>query len=284
MLAYPISGTEESVESITMDDLKAFYEKNFSPSISSFHIVGDINQEEALKVLGDLESKWAAYPLPDERDKASLYFVDIPNAKQSVINIGYLSLARTDPDYFPATVMNYKLGGSFSGNVNLILREEKGYTYGARTSFDGTKIPGPFIASSSVRTNTTYESVEIFKNEIDKYKEGISPEDLEFTKNALIKSNARRFESQFSLLGMLQNISAYGLPADYIADEERIIDQMTLEEHKRLANAYLDSGKMGYLVVGDAATQLDRFKNAGFDEVLLLDKDGKEVEKSDIKM
>jgi len=291
MLAYPISGTEESVESITMDDLKAFYEKNFSPSISNFHIVGDINQEETLKVLADLESKWAAkdveiptYPLPDERDKASLYFVDIPNAKQSVINIGYLSLARTDPDYFAATVMNYKLGGSFSGNVNLILREEKGYTYGARTSFDGTKIPGPFVASSSVRTNTTYESVEIFKNEIDKYKEGISPEDLEFTKNALIKSNARRFESQFSLLGMLQNISAYGLPADYIADEERIIDQMTLEEHKRLANAYLDSSKMGYLVVGDAATQFDRFKNAGFDEVLLLDKDGKKVEKSDIKM
>jgi len=291
MLAYPISGTEESVESITMDDLKAFYETNFSPSISKFHIVGNITKDQALKVLTDLETKWAAqdveipsYPLPENRDKASLYFVDIPNAKQSVINIGYLSMARTDPDYFPATVMNYKLGGSFSGNVNLILREEKGYTYGARTEFDGTKIPGPFTASSSVRTNTTFESIKIFKDEIDKYKEGISQEDLDFTKNALIKSNARRFESQFSLLNMLQNISAYNLPADYIADEEQIIEAMTLEEHKRLANKYLDASKMGYLVIGDAATQFERFKNAGFDDVLLLDKNAKKVETSDIKL
>jgi zinc protease len=119
---------------------------------------------------------------------------------------------------------------------------------------------------------------------MDKYKEGISQEDLEFTKNALIKSNARRFESQFSLLNMLQNISAYDLPSDYIAGEERIIEGMTLEEHKRLANEYLDSSKMGYLVIGDAATQFEKFKNAGFDEVLLLDKDAKKVEGSDIKM
>src|SRR5690554_8045390 len=88
--------------------------------------------------------------------------------------------------------MNYKLGGSFSGNVNLILREEKGYTYGARTNFHGGKNYGSFIASSSVRTNTTGESVAIFRDEITKYKEGISEDDLAFTKNALIKSNARQ--------------------------------------------------------------------------------------------
>jgi zinc protease len=91
--------------------------------------------------------------------------------------------------------MNYKLGGSFSGNVNLILREEKGYTYGARTYFSGSKIRGPFTASSSVRTNVTYESVKIFKEEMEKYRDGISEEDLEFTKNSLIKSNARAMET-----------------------------------------------------------------------------------------
>lgn len=291
MLGFPISGTEQSIESISMDDLKLFYDNHFSPSVARFHIVGNINKNKALKALEDLELKWAAksvaipvYPLPNKRNKASLYFVDIPNAKQSVINIGYLSMARTNPDYFPATVMNYKLGGSFSGNVNLILREEKGYTYGARTGFSGSKIQGTFSASSSVRTNTTYESVQIFKEEIENYKSGISNEDLEFTKNALIKSNARRFESQYSLLNMLQNISAYDLPADYIADEESIIESMTIEEHKRLANKYLDANKMGYLVVGDAATQFENFKNAGFDEVILLDKDAKEIKVSDIKM
>ena len=213
-----------------------------------------------------------------------VYFVDIPNSKQSVINIGYLSMARTDPDYFAATVMNYKLGGSFSGNVNLILREEKGYTYGARTGFSGTKVKGAFSASSSVRTNTTFESVNIFRDEIEKYKDGISQEDLDFTKNALIKSNARRFETQGALLGMLQNISNYNLPTDYIAGEEDIIRNMTLEQHKALANKYLDASKMGYMIVGDAATQFAKFKDAGFDEVILLDKDGKEVKLSKIKM
>ncbi|MFY9242073.1 MAG: pitrilysin family protein [Polaribacter sp.] len=291
IFAYPTSGTEESVESITMDDLKSFYNNNFSPSVAKFHIVGNIKKEKVLLVLASLEQNWKAkevtiptYELNTERDKSSLYFVDIPDSKQSVINIGYLSMARTDPDYFPATVMNYKLGGSFSGNVNLILREEKGYTYGARTEFDGTKIPGPFSASSSVRTNTTKESVEIFRDEIEKYKEGISDEDLQFTKNALIKSNARRFESQYALLGMLNDISNYGLAKDYIANEEKVVREMTLERHKELANKYLDASKMGYLVVGDAATQFEKLKELGFDEVILLDKDGKEIKTEKVKL
>ncbi|GAA0727882.1 pitrilysin family protein [Aquimarina litoralis] len=291
MFAYPTSGTVASVESITIDDLKQFYNNNFSPSVSKFQIVGDLGQGKALEALKNLESKWASkevtipeYEIVNNRDKASLYFVDIPNAKQSVINIGNLSMARTDEDYFPATVMNYKLGGSFSGNVNLILREEKGYTYGARSGFRGSKIPGTFTASSSVRTNTTFESVKIFKDEIEKYKKGISEEDLAFTKNALIKSNARRFETQGALLGMLQEMGRYDLAPDYIAKEEAIIEGMTLEQHKALANKYLDESKMAYLVIGDAATQFEQFKNAGFDEVIMLDKEAKEVKLSDVKM
>jgi zinc protease len=212
-----------------------------------------------------------------------VYFVDIPNAKQSVINIGYISMSRTDEDFYPAEVMNYKLGGSFSGNVNLILREEKGYTYGARTRFGGSKIPGTFTASSSVRTNTTGESVSIFQAEIAKYKAGVTKEDLDFTKNALIKSNARRFETQFSLLGMLQEMSNYNLDANYIEEEEAIIRNMTLEQHKALANKYLDESKMAYLIVGDATTQYPQFKDMGFDEVMLVDKEGDEVKLQEVK-
>ncbi|PQB04163.1 M16 family metallopeptidase [Aureitalea marina] len=290
IFSYPTSGTVESVEAITMDDLKAYYEKNFSPSVSNMHIVGKIDQAGALAAVAGLEKAWAAkevtipeYPIPDPRDRSSVYFVDIPNAKQSVINIGYIALSRTNPDFYPAEVMNYKLGGSFSGSVNMILREEKGYTYGARTYFGGTKIPGTFTASSSVRTNTTGESVQIFRDEIRKYKDGISEEDLEFTKNALIKSNARRFETQFSLLGMLQEMSTYGLAPDYISQEEATVRNMTLEQHKTLANKYLDESKMAYLVVGDATTQFAQFKDMGFDEVLLVDKQGEEVELEEVK-
>ena len=290
IFSYPTSGTVASVEAITIDDLKDFYTKNFSPSISTFHIVGNINKKESLSKLSNLEEKWKAkevviptYPIANNRDKSSLYFVDIPNAKQSVINIGYIALPRTDKDFYPVEVMNYKLGGSFSGNVNLILREEKGYTYGARTNFSGSKTPGTFTASSSVRTNTTGESVQIFKDQITKYKEGISDEDLQFTKNSLIKSNARRFETQFSLLGMLQEISSYNLAPNYIEGEESIINNMSLEQHKELANKYLDESKMMYLVVGDAATQYAQFKNMGFDEVKLIDKEGEEIPLEKVK-
>ncbi|PHR85822.1 MAG: peptidase M16 [Leeuwenhoekiella sp.] len=289
-LAHPVSGTVESVEAITIQDLKDYYNNYFSPSVSRFHVVGDVSKDKALAALEGLKTKWEAkevtipeFPVANNRDKASLYFVDIPNAKQSVINIGYIAMPRTDKDFYPAEVMNYKLGGSFSGNVNLVLREEKGYTYGARSGFSGTKIPGTFTASSSVRTNTTGESVEIFRDEIAKYKEGITPEDLEFTKNALIKSNARRFETQASLLGMLQERSSYDLDPNYIEKEEATINNMTLEQHKELANKYLDESKMSYLVVGDAATQYQQFKKMGFDEVKLLDKDGNEVTLEEVK-
>ncbi|MEM7084560.1 MAG: pitrilysin family protein [Bacteroidota bacterium] len=290
IFSYPTIGTEASVSEITMDDLKAFYNNNFSPSITRFHVVGKIDQTAALNGLSALEKAWAAkevsipqYPIENNRDKSSLYFVDVPNAKQSVINIGYIALPRTDEDFYPAEVMNYKLGGSFSGNVNLILREEKGYTYGARTRFGGSKIPGTFTASSSVRTNTTGESVAIFKEQIAKYKEGISEEDLTFTKNAMIKSNARRFETQFALLGMLQEMSSYGLAPNYIEGEEDVIRNMTLEQHKALANKYLDESKMAYLVVGDATTQFPQFQEMGFDEVLLVDKEGEEVKLEEVK-
>ncbi|WP_424494433.1 M16 family metallopeptidase [Salinimicrobium sp. GXAS 041] len=289
--AHPTSGTVESVEAITIEDLKGYYNKYFSPTVSTFHVVGAVSQSEALASLEGIESNWEAkevtipeYEVSNDREKASLYFVDIPNAKQSVINIGYIALPRTSEDYFPAEVMNYKLGGSFSGNVNLILREEKGYTYGARSGFSGSKIPGTFTASSSVRTNTTGESVGIFRDEIAKYKEGITEEDLEFTKNALIKSNARRFETQGSLLGMLQEMSAYDLDPNYIEKEEEIVGAMTLEQHRELAQKYLDESKMAYLVVGDAATQFEQFKEMGFDEVKLLNKQGEEVELSEVKL
>jgi len=290
IFSYPTSGTESSVEAITMGDLKSFYNKNFSPSVTRFHIVGKIDQGTAMDGLKALENAWAAkevvipeYPIPNDRDKSSLYFVDIPNSKQSVINIGYIAMSRTDEDFYPAEVMNYKLGGSFSGNVNLILREEKGYTYGARTRFGGSKIRGTFKASSSVRTNTTGESVSIFQEEIAKYKEGITKEDLDFTKNALIKSNARRFETQFSLLGMLEEMSNFNLDANYIEEEEAIIRDMTLEQHKTLANKYLDESKMAYLIVGDATTQYPQFNDMGFDEVMLVDKEGDEVKLQEVK-
>ena len=125
--------------------------------------------------------------VPAAPEKSAIYFVDVPGAKQSVIAIGAPSIPRTNPDYYPAYVANYKLGGSFNGLFNLILREEKGFTYGARSNISGLKNYGTFTASSRVRTNSTLESVTIFKTEMEKYRENMPQEYIDFTKDALDK-------------------------------------------------------------------------------------------------
>ena len=105
--------------------------------LSTISIVGDINQNGAIKAFKSLSNRWdikevnfPEYAMPEPNNKAKIYFVDVPGAKQSEIRIGYLSMQYTDPDYIPATVMNMKLGGNFSSDINLTLREEKGFTYG----------------------------------------------------------------------------------------------------------------------------------------------------------
>ncbi len=181
-------GTIESVEAITIDNLKNYYAKNFAPELAFITITGDVSETTAMEVFKSLEQKWerknVEFPsvkVPEKSTKTKMYFVDFPGAKQSAIRIGNLGLSYTDPDFYKATVMNYKLGGSFNGRVNMILREEKGFTYGARTGFSGSSYPGTFVASSSVRSNTTFESTKIFFDEMNAYREGIPEEVHELT-------------------------------------------------------------------------------------------------------
>ena len=270
ILAAPVNGSIESMKSIAMEDLKQYYEANFSPTLTSFHLVGSIPQAQVKKSLAGIESRWESkevllpeFEIPANPDKAKIFFVDVPGAKQSVIQIGNLALSRIDEDYDAATVMNYKLGGSFSGFLNLILREEKGFTYGARSGFYGNNLYGTFQASSSVRSNATLESMQIFRDEMTKYREGISEEDLDFTKDALLKSNAREFETLWALQGMLETISRYDLPFDYITRQQEVTRSMTLNSHKDLAKKYILPDHMYYVVVGDAATQLKPLNSLG---------------------
>lgn len=275
--ATDVSGTAESVRSMTMEQIKAFYDKNISPSVTSLLVVGSVDQPRVEKALISLNSKWspkevqmpeiAFAPAPE---KSGIYFVNVPGAKQSNIYIGAPAIPRGNPDYYPAFVANYKLGGSFNGYINLVLREEKGYTYGARSSFVGEKNFGNFIASSAVRSTATLESLEIFRDLMTSYREGVSQSDVDFTKSSLLKGNALQFETQRALLGMLNTMSAYGLPEDYIAREEDYVRNLTVEEVSSIAQKYIDPTRMYYVVAGDAATQLKELKKLGFGEPVLI--------------
>ncbi len=273
------SGTLESVPTITIADLKDWYQANMSPSVANFHVAGDITKEKIMSSLGTLASKWPAkvvafpvYALPKPLEKSVIYFIDVPGAKQSTIRIGNLALAQSDPDYFPATVMNDHLGGNFLSLVNQILREQKGFTYGASTSFGGSYIPGPFTASSMVRSSATLESAQIFKSLMEEYRNGIPEEELAKTRNYLIKSYALDFETLNALTRMLGDISMYNLPEDYVRLEQETIRNMTVEQHKALAQKYINPDKMYYVISGDAATQASPLKALGFGEAIILQK------------
>ncbi|HVN57550.1 MAG TPA: pitrilysin family protein [Bacteroidales bacterium] len=270
-------GTIESVDKITLNDLKDFYSNNYSPNVTRINIVGNVTKEEALQALKQLEEEWKpkdvklnTYPVPPSPEKATIYFVDIPGSRQSVIYIGYLSLTRDNPDFVKANFVNYKLGGSFTSILNQILREEKGYTYGASSYFWELKSPAPFIASSMVRSDATFESMKIFKEEMEKYGKGVSPETIQFIKNAMIRSNALKFETNDDLLNMLSTMTKFGLPDDYVLREENVINGMTVEEHKSITGKYIIPGRMIYLVVGDAATQMKPLEKLGFGKPVLL--------------
>ncbi|MFK8102751.1 MAG: M16 family metallopeptidase [Saprospiraceae bacterium] len=274
-------GAPEVVESITMEDLKAYYEKNFSPSISSFHIVGAVSKDKVMSSLKSLEDKWKAkdvsfptYAEPTAVDKPVVYFVDVPEAKQSVIQIGNPTMKGNDPDYNVARLVNHRLGGSFNSKLNQTLREEKGYTYGARSFLPRRVNTGYFGANSSVRSNVTKESIDIFKDIITDYKEGYTKEDLEATKSIFIKKNARAFETLYQKMGVLENISTLGLPTNYIEQEEKDILNLNIDNAKGLIDKYINPDKMIYLIVGDAKTQYERVKKSGLGTPIKVDKDG----------
>ncbi len=277
IFGYSIRGTKESIVKITMDDLKSFYEKNFSPSVSKIIVAGNVSKEQVLAALKPLEKewkpkevKWNTYQIPQNPEKSQIYFVDIPGSRQSVIYIGYLALSRNDPDYVKADFVNYRLGGAFTSILNQILREEKGFTYGASSYFQEMKVKAAFVASTSVRSDATFESLKIFKDEMEKYRNGINENDLQFIKNCMIRSNALRFETNGSLVGMLTTMSKYGLPDDYIKEEENVIKDMTIEEHKAITDMYIVPDKMYYVVVGDATTQLKPLEKLGFGKPILV--------------
>lgn len=271
IFGYSSDGTRESIDKISISDLRSWYASNVSPSNTRIHIAGNITREQALEALKPLEKEWkyvdvklSSLPSPVVPEKSKIYFIDIPGSRQSVIYIGYPAISRDNPDFIRTEFINYRLGGAFTSILMQILREEKGFTYGARSSFQEMKSVAPFAATASVRSDATLESVEIFKDEMEKYRNGVSEDDLLFIKNSMIRSNALRFETNSALVNMLATLSKYGLSDDYVRKEQEIIRNMTTDKHRAIVQKYIIPGRMYYLVVGDAATQLKPLDKIGF--------------------
>jgi zinc protease len=278
VLAQNILGDEKSIESITMEDLKYYYERNILPNITKLYVVGSISEEATVESLTELEANWESADITIPKpalasvpDASKVYFYDVPDAKQSMLMIGYPAMAETDPDYYPSVIMNYRLGGGgFASQLTQTLREGKGYTYGIRSGFRGSSMEGPFTISSGVRSNVTLESTLEIKQILENYGDNYDSTDLETTKSALIKGNARAFETAGAKLNMLEKIGEYGWSTDYINDREEIIKTITVDQIQELAGKYIDPDKMYWLIVGDAKTQLERMDELGYGEPVLI--------------
>jgi zinc protease len=189
------------------------------PALASAHVVGAVTQADVSASLAGIATRWTgeagALPPAPTRDptRAGRYFVDVPDASQSVLRIGYLAMAETDDAYYPATVMNFRLGGGgFASDLTQVLREQRAYTYGISSGFSGTDIPGPFQIASSVRANVTLEALQTIKSIAESHGPDFDAEDLEATRSFLLRANARAFESPGAKLGLLADMSLYGFP------------------------------------------------------------------------
>ncbi|WP_460613916.1 M16 family metallopeptidase [Hymenobacter seoulensis] len=255
-----VAGTPASIAGITLDDVKQFYQQSFAPNVSFLTLVGDVTEQQVLPKLGFLQA-WQRHEVPalvaapaaPQPDKTKLYFVAKENAPQSEIRIGYLTALSYDAtgDYYRATLANYLLGGAFNSRINLNLREDKGYTYGAFTDFTSTRYAAPFTAQAGVRADATAASVREMMKELTNYREGISADELQFLQASVGQSEALKYETGQQKAQFLSRMLEYNLKPDFIDQQSAILRQLTAADVQAAAQKNLPVDKMYIVVVGD---------------------------------
>ena len=254
---WPIAGTTATIEALDRSDVADFYGLGFSPRTSCFVLAGDIETADSVRAFTDRFGYWqnpaAPQPsLPPAPDRTrAIYLIDRPEAAQSEVRIGHVGVPREAPDYFPLLVLNTILGGSFKSRLNMRLREEKGFTYGASSAFTFRRLGGFFSGGAAVFTNATAEAVSICVEEIERIRdEDVSAEELDRARNYLSIGFARRFETTSDLVTQLAEIALYGLPDDYLSTYAQRISAVTVEEVRRAAQQHLRPAELSVVVVG----------------------------------
>lgn len=279
--AYGNAGTIASVNALELQDVKDFYANNYGPKDADVIVVSNLPSKAITEKL-DVFGSWnggntnvpVAKPFP-ELESGTLYLIDKPNAAQSEIRIGKRALTYdATGEYYLAGLMNYNLGGAFNSRINLNLREDKGYTYGARSRFSGNKYLGHYQASAGVRADSTAASIVEFQKEISKFRDsGITSDELLFMKSAIGQRDARRYETPEQKLGFLSEIVTYQLDKSFVDERNAILRKITAEDINTLAMKHLNLDQMITLVVGDKASLMESLESIST-KVVELDVDG----------
>jgi predicted Zn-dependent peptidase len=276
--------TEATVEAISIDDCKAYFDTYFRPNIAYMVVIGDITVKDAKKKLNKALKKWKAAEVPahdyaktSRAASSRIVMVDKPSAVQSVVWLGnVIDLPQGHPDIEPLRVANQILGGGMSGRLFTNLREDKAYTYGAYSNFGVDELNATFGASAKVRNEVTDSAITEFLYEIDRMKnEAVTDEDLIAAKASLSGSFGRSLESPASAANFALNIARYELPSDYYSNYLSRLEAVTAEDVMRVANAYMN-GPLTITVVGKAQDVAGKL--SAFGEVEYYDADGNETD------
>ena len=270
-------GTESSLNSFTREDLLSYYKTQFKPNNSSLIVVGDVEESTILPKLDAIFSSWEAgevntveVPEPVQVEGRKVYVVDKPGAAQSVIRIGRIGVDRHSADYYPIVVMNTILGGSFASRLNQNLREEHGYTYGARSFFNFRHVAGAFGATADVQTEVTKESLTEFFIELNDIVDSVSTGELTRAKNYVALRFPGRFQTVRSIAGQLADIQVYDLPDDYYDSYVENVLSVTMADVRRVAQKYIVPENVLVIVVGDSDKILEGVRELGLGDIVEL--------------
>ncbi|HLG04206.1 MAG TPA: pitrilysin family protein [Bacteroidia bacterium] len=271
IMAYPQIGNMQTVSKLTLEDVKAYYKKMFSPNIARFIAVSDLPNTALIPKLEFLK-KWettnAMLKRPGAGDVAGpiaigpatpgptkIFLYNKPEAAQSEIRLGRMGMPYdATGEYYQSGIMNYQLGGNFNSRLNLKLREEKGWTYGAGSGFNGSRYSGTFVAYAGVRWDVSDSSVAEFVKTIRNYAStGITQEELEYTKKSVSQSEALAYEEPYQKLYYMKSIIDYSLPDNYAEEQNKVLQSMTKSQVDALAKKWLDPDHMVISVIGDKA-------------------------------
>lgn len=281
-------GTEYTIANLKLEDVESYYKNYMTSKGVKVVIVGDVKQAEVLPklaFLNKLPNKKVELPAVNakatEIDKSKVYLVDIPKAAQSQFRVGYATGLKYDAtgDFYKSRLMNYALGGDFNSRLNLNLREDKGWTYGARSSFTADEYTGDFEFSSGIRADATDSALIEVMKELKNYRDnGITEAELKFMKNSLGQRDALLYETGIQKAGFIGRILDYNLPANYVDQQNKILANLTKQQVDAISKKMLNPEKMNILLVGDKAKIIEGVKKTGY-EVIELDVDGKPVQK-----
>ena len=277
------SGTEESVKKITREDLIKFHQTWFKPNNSTLIIVGDITLVEILPKLEKLFDGWKPGNVPvknisevSHKEKSVVYILDRPGSLQSLIFAGHIAPPSNDPDDIAIEMMNTIFGGAFTSRINMNLREDKHWSYGASSFLMGARGQRPFVVYASVQTDKTKESMIEIKKELEQIKTIKPPTEEELNKNKQneILALPGTWETMRAVLGSIVTIVKYNLPDDYYQKYPQKLQQLSLDDVKRATDRVIQPDKLVWVIVGDRSKIEKGIRELGFGEIHFVDSDG----------